>query len=129
MSPEWRDNLYRRFPALFRLHGEDPSFVGVICDDGWYNIVVRMCERLMTLSEIPDLHTVKQKFGLLRVYFGRCRTTDEARAIIDEAIAESRVTCELCGAPGKSLYVHEIIQIVCNDHQSLASRRAKRFIG
>ena len=41
----------------------------------------------------------KQKFGVLRVYLNQSNTDTEA--LVQSAEAQSKVTCEVCGAGGE----------------------------
>jgi len=50
---------------------------------------------------------LKEKFGLLGVYFEMSplpanEIEEAADAALAEAVAESRITCEWCGKPGKN---------------------------
>lgn len=49
-------------------------------------------------ADPPHATQIKSKFGGLRLYMSHY--TDEIDAVIAEAEAVSRVTCESCGAPG-----------------------------
>jgi hypothetical protein len=74
---------------------------------GWIPILDRLAEDLVALGWDRILDQVKQKFGGLRFYIG-VGTPRLSRDVydalgrrIDEAEAESRRTCEECGAPGR----------------------------
>jgi hypothetical protein len=71
---------------------------------GWIPILDRLAEDLIALGWDRTLHQVKQKFGGLCFYTGRLpsATFEAVRHRIDEAMAESRRTCEECGAPGRT---------------------------
>jgi len=73
---------------------------GFDCQDGWFDIVWRLSQKLEALGARAD--QVKEKYGTLRVYF-TCPAAgyDEAETAVDAAEAESLVTCEVCGVPGK----------------------------
>lgn len=71
-------------------------YCGFDCGKGWLGIVepiIAMCE-----AKGIEVHQIKEKFGGLRFYVGGL--TDELRAAIDDAEAQSFKTCERCGAPG-----------------------------
>ncbi len=79
--------------------------------DGWYPLYYKLCNELHCIIDIKELEpqafhftTVKQKFGLLRVYMN-ARTEGTTKAIA-RAVEESRKTCERCGGEGK-LYEEE----------------------
>ena len=67
---------------------------------GWVPILDRLAEDLIKMGWDRDLHQVKEKFGTLRFYVGR--STEEMEDRISQAEDESAVTCEECGAPGKT---------------------------
>jgi hypothetical protein len=111
MRTELECRLRQAHPQLFRHHRVDPLAVpigrGIETDDGWYELIDRLCTRLdEELARTPDpafeFEQVKQKFGVLRVY-----TTPTANArlteLIADAVGESRTTCEPCGASGAAL--------------------------
>lgn len=114
MRTELEQRLRQAHPQLFRLLRVDPLAVpigrGIETDDGWYELLDRLCSRLdEELARTPDpafaFEQVKQKFGVLRVY-----TTPTANArltgLITDAVGESRTTCEPCGATGATLVTH-----------------------
>jgi hypothetical protein len=112
MSVEHSKQLIERHPSLYRLADASPvpssppfAREGFACGDGWFEIVGRLSARL---SADPNLVVgqLKEKFGLLRISFEMSplppseieEGTDIALA---EAVAESQITCERCGKPGK----------------------------
>lgn len=79
-----------------------PNFYGSVhygfqCGPGWFSIL----EKLGRAAEPTGVkaHTVKEKFGGLRVYTDRSNPVMEAA--VREAEKESLRTCEQCGQPGK----------------------------
>lgn len=86
---------------------------------GWDDLVIELLEgfdRLLTDEEAQalDLMQIKEKFGLLRIYFtlrgvrpnpqwpGSTSPRDEAlRALVQQAVEKSERTCMACGAPGQ----------------------------
>lgn len=114
MRTELEHRLRQAHPQLFRhLHADPPAVPigrGIETDDGWYELIDRLCCRLdEELARTPDptfaFEQVKQKFGVLRVY---ATPTAKARLaeLITEAAGESRTTCEPCGASGATLVTH-----------------------
>jgi hypothetical protein len=77
-------------------------------DDGWFDILWRLCEDLEPLVaefEAAGEHKfevlqVKEKFGGLRFYVN-CRKEEAIRQRIVAAAQESFRTCEVCGQPGQ----------------------------
>jgi hypothetical protein len=80
--------------------------LGFTHQDGWFDIIWRLCEDLEPLVAEVELKTgqpfevlqVKEKFGGARFY-----TNLHSEAIskrIEAAAMESYRTCEICGQPG-----------------------------
>ena len=116
--PLWAAALATRFPlALAEMRWPDPprgleatalANWGIECHSGWQFIIERM---LMELEVAiagrppecrPDLRIVqmKEKFGGLRVYLAGDATPEMDRAI-EDAVARSTTTCDVCAAPGR----------------------------
>lgn len=111
MSPEIEKQIFDRWPHFFT-HKSDirrsAMAFGFACEDGWRDLLWHLFTRIeQTLGDVGneaetenfEIVQVKQKFGTLRVYAHN--TSPRIKALIQEAIAESRSTCEMCGAPGK----------------------------
>lgn len=109
MSPEKDTALVAKYPEIFRdRHGdmqETAMCWGFECGDGWYDIIDRLCAKLMELSKevdpphVPHAVQVKEKYGTLRFYIDR--GTDAQFDACDEAEDESEKVCEVCGEPGE----------------------------
>ena len=95
---------------------------GFECDDGWYELIKELCEKLDTLinekypdlKEIPEWNKeldlpypyfyvtqVKEKYGGLCFYVSSAY--DEIFDLINEYEKKSYTICEVCGKPGKTL--------------------------
>lgn len=102
MSPENTRRLYAAFPRLYagrnRSITESMMPFGFECDDGWFDLVWRLSEKLEPLG--VEAMQVKEKYGALCFYVGSA--PHEAFDLIDAAEAESTRTCERCGAVGKT---------------------------
>lgn len=104
------DLIIKEFPLLYK-YG-----MTFECGMGWYNIIYKLSlaiERI--LEDFEDVNPkvegencdfiniyatqVKEKYGTLRFYLSY--ETEEIEEIIEEAIAESSQTCEICGNFGK----------------------------
>ncbi len=95
--------LFKRYPELFW----EP--IPVECLQGWYPIINRLCTKLVNgyKEKYPPyghghglkIIDIKEKFGELRV----CVSTgwDWDYHLIEEALEESKQTCEICGGEGK----------------------------
>ena len=85
MKQELDELLCQRYPKIFvNRHGDPKQTLmcwGFECGDGWYNII-------------------KEKFGTLRFYTNG--GNEQIYGMIRMAESMSAVTCEECGAPGKS---------------------------
>lgn len=65
MKKELQDNLYNKYPAIFKHKDLDPTQTamcwGISCGDGWFNIIDTLCCELQTYVETPqknlDLYT------------------------------------------------------------------------
>jgi hypothetical protein len=93
---------------------------GFECDDGWFNLIKELCEKLEKLidekypdlKEVPDYNKhigftafyvcqVKEKFGMLCFYVSSAY--DEIFDLIQEYEKLSYETCEICGEKGETL--------------------------
>ena len=104
---------------------------GFTHDDGWFDLLWRLCEDLEPLvaefeqasgSQFEVLQ-VKEKFGGLRVYVNDAN--DCIRLRIETAVHESFHTCEICGQPGK-LREDGLIKTLCDQHASEPVKGARR---
>ena len=86
--------------------------------DGWLPIVEEM---LVALKDLPiTIVQIKEKFGQLRVYgdYADNITDEQATEIaktIEVAVYKARHTCEICGEPGKSVYIN-VLGVRCEAH-------------
>ena len=116
-SDNWTAALVLRYPLA--------RSVGFECFKGWRPILGRLLERLegaivrQPAEARGDFRIVqiKQKFGRLRVYLSRT-ATPEMRVAIDEAEAESTVTCEVCSSPGQIVDRNGWTSVKCADHEN-----------
>ena len=129
MKAKLQNKIYKEFDELFK--DRDSSMQetcmcwGLDCGDGWYNILLALCQ---TIKNIERNHKglkvvadqVKEKYGTLSFYYhttGELVKTDYAGYSNVESLAArfddmvegavwmseslSSVTCEVCGNPGK----------------------------
>jgi hypothetical protein len=117
MNKEHTETLIRRYPNLYKNVGGDPRQTnmafGFACGDGWFGILDELSAKLEKLGVVAA--QVKEKFGTLRFYTEpmASEVADEAWELIDAAEEQSKVTCELCGAPG-TLRGGWWLQTLCN---------------
>jgi len=110
MKPTLSQSLYTQFPLLHAQptlpDTQSPLSVELAIGDGWYLLYYKLCNEMQCLIAIHELDplafhftTVKQKFGILRVYLSA--RTDEMMKAIGKAVEESGRTCERCGGEGR----------------------------
>ena len=111
MSPEKTQELFDRFPELYRGRSkpltESLMRFGFDHGDGWFDLVAELSQQIDDLAkaarlsgdDYPEAVQVKEKFGGLRFYTEG--VPDEIYAAINAAEAKSIETCEVCGRPGK----------------------------
>jgi hypothetical protein len=124
MRKELEQRLVERWPTWFNTQGDfrDTAMVrGFEHDDGWFDIVWRLCEDIEPLvkkleQEIGcqfEVLQVKEKFGGLRFYVN-CRN-EAIRQRIGIAAEESFRTCEVCGQ-SETLREGGWIKTLCEEH-------------
>jgi hypothetical protein len=135
MRKELEQRLLERWPRWFDTEGDVRRTAmgqGFTNDDGWFDILWRLCEDLEPLvakfeqesgSQFEVLQ-VKEKFGGLRVHVNHANDAIHQR--IETAIQESLNTCEVCGQPG-TLREARCIKTLCDEHD--ASGQGAREIG
>lgn len=84
---------------------------------GWVPLVARLLGRIDTALAPEDradfrVSQIKEKFAELRVYHSG---GDTIEALVEEADAEARRTCRVCGQPGKR-GPGGWLAILCDDH-------------
>ncbi len=114
MKQELVDQLSSKYPYIFK------SLKYVECCDGWFNIIDSMCSLIEGyVSKLPIelrdqvyAEQIKQKFGLLRVYFSK--NISYIDGVIDMAEMQSNSICEDCGSTGK-IWALGWIQVLCEN--------------
>jgi hypothetical protein len=136
MQKELEQRPVERWPTWFNTGGDIKDTAmprGFEHDDGWFDIVWRLCEDLEPLvvefekagGPKFEVLQVKEKFGGLRFYVN-CRRHEAISQRIGIAAQESFHTCEVCGQPGR-LREDRWIKTLCDEHD--ASGRGGREIG
>ena len=132
-------HLIEQYPGLYRLADASPvpssqpfAREGFACGDGWFEIINRLSAKL---SADPNLVVgqLKEKLGLLRVYFEPSPLpSDEIEEATDaalaEAVAESQITCERCGKPGKHAQREGRWSAKCDACAAKEARRRREFL-
>jgi hypothetical protein len=127
MRKELEQRLVERWPTWFNIKGDikDTAMArGFEHDDGWFDILWRLCEELEPLvaefeqagGQKFEVLQVKEKFGGLRFYVN-CRKEGAIRQRIGIAVDESFRTCEICGQPG-TLREDSWIKTLCDEHNT-----------
>jgi hypothetical protein len=135
MRKELEQRLVGRWPRWFNTRGDIRHTAmprGFTNDDGWFDLLWRLCEDLEPLvakfeqasgSQFEVLQ-VKEKFGGMRIHVNHANDAIHQR--IETAIQESFHTCEVCGQPG-TLREDGRIKTLCDEHN--ASEPEAREIG
>ena len=135
MRKELEQKLVERWPTWFNTKGDfrhTGMTLGFRHDDGWFDIIWRLCENLEPLVAVFEQATgckfevlqVKEKFGGLRFYANH--VNDAIRERIYTAQGESLRTCEICGQPGR-LRESRWIKTLCEEtYQRRQRNRRKR---
>jgi hypothetical protein len=125
MRKELEQRLVERYPTWFNTGGDIRHTLmprGFTHDDGWFDLLWRLCADLEPLVAEFEQETgsqfevlqVKEKFGGLRFYVN-CRRNEAIRQRIGIAADESFRTCEICGQPG-TLREKRSIKTLCDEH-------------
>ena len=68
MKEELAQQLYDKYPSLYRDNETNKVICGIACDDGWYLLIDVLSDLLVSRSVELKADQVKQKFGSLRFY-------------------------------------------------------------
>jgi len=107
MNGRLQKRLFDKYPEIFKQKDLDMTQTcmcwGIDCGDGWYNIIDKVCETIMSwkrsdFPETPQFTQVKEKYGTLRIYYNG---DDWIGGIVALAETLSQTTCEICGKEGK----------------------------
>lgn len=146
MRTDLEQQLYTKYPRIFRKTVERNYHCSLDVGDGWYNIVnsllrcIKSHSRFNTQTRwyarqqnrngkniimpaktpLVQVVQVKEKFGSLRFYVINSDST--ILNYIDMAEAMSAVTCEDCGAPG-SLRRKGWISCLCDACEKIRQTR------
>lgn len=91
--------------GLIRIMTRIPDGWGrwISCSRGWYPLICRLDADLSALDSGYVVKQCKEKFRVLKYYYRPSRdgVAEQMNELIRAAYAESAVTCELCGEPGR----------------------------
>ena len=134
MKPELEKKLFKKYPEIFQQKDLDMSQTamcwGMQCGNGWYTILDKLCGWISWNMKnnshcYPKIEftTVKEKFGLLRIYYHPIDMTDDQKSGADEIAGAisfietlSATICEDCGLPGKLYSVDGWYITACPKH-------------
>jgi hypothetical protein len=133
MRKELEQKLFERWPTWFNPEGDfrlTAMTRGFEHDDGWFNIIWRLCEDLESLvAELEqaggqkfEVLQAKEKLGGLRFYVNH--KNDAIRQRILTAQEESFHTCEVCGLPGQPRE-SDWIKTLCDEHAGIVDEEPK----
>ncbi len=114
MDKQKTDALFERF-AMFQ-HATDlrsPMAFGFECGDGWYQLILNLCEEIekIKLADGFMVVQVKEKFGGLRFYTSF--VTGELEKLIRKAEDASFTICEVCGNDGEPSHLGTWARTLC----------------
>lgn len=125
MKDELEQKLIKKYPTLFQGVGKSPKescmHWGMECGDGWYELIDRLCNKLVSLNSTVVALQVKEKFGGLRFYAHFVadelkKKNDKMWELIDKAEEESLTICEECGDVGRLSTNGHWLKTLCKKH-------------
>lgn len=120
MNAENTCRLIEQFPSLYGgsnlSAGEQSMAFGFSCGDGWFELIYALSQQIHTYNlEHPEAAViavqVKQKMGTLRFYVDIF--VPEVEDLIEQAVTQSAITCELTGRPGVRCQRRGYLQTLC----------------
>ncbi len=123
MTPAHQLSLIERYPGLYRHAATTPTMTvepfareGFACGDGWFGILDRLSAKLVAYPHLV-VGQVKEKMGVLRVYFAHLEGVpepdpeldDRLDAEVEAAREESRHACEILrpALPRRAAHRHQ----------------------
>jgi hypothetical protein len=126
MRDKTEAELIRKYPTIFQNVTKHPTEScmswGLECNDGWYDLIDKLCADLLALNPTVVADQVKEKFGGLRFYAHFMadevnRKNDEVWDLISKAEDESFKICEVCGAEGQLSTTGSWLKTLCPEHR------------
>lgn len=117
IHPDGREEIVQ--PSKHRV----PIGVGA----GWLPIVYNLLVGLAQSPERPEILSIENKMGELRVYlmsYSRAEEDMIEEDMIEEAEREAETVCEFCGAPGRLREDLAWLRVLCDQHYAAASGRS-----
>jgi len=112
MKKELQNKLFEKWPILFRQKGlsmmETCMCWGIDCGDGWYDILLTLCELVDWHLEHNaaegttfEFSQIKEKYGTLTIYYEGGDEFIEGAVWMAERMSSK--VCERCGKKGKRI--------------------------
>ena len=82
----------------------DPTFGrNIDCGEGWHDLISKMHQEILSVDPDYSIYQIKEKFGVLRVYFKATGPVLEKQIwpIVQRYERASSLICELTGKPGQ----------------------------
>ena len=103
MDKKLEKKLIDEFPTYFKDMYGDPKETcmawGCEHGDGWFGILYNLCQSIRHVGpEEFHFRQIKEKFGILTIYYSCIGSAAEIRNLIDNAEKESAHVCERCGS-------------------------------
>lgn len=124
MRQELEQELYNKYPKLFRGRSlpASKSLMCFGCDhgDGWYRIIEEICSKIEGIGagDQVEFLQIKQKFGVLRIYFTFLGDDDKVYSKVSSIISDgekiSGKVCESCGDWGTERTPSGWIKVLCD---------------
>lgn len=91
------------------------------CGEGWYDLIEDTLDKIYLIDKYLLLLQVKEKLGLLEIYYSTGYETDslpaqQIRDIVEDARERSGRTCEDCGLPGTLVTKNSWRRTLCETH-------------
>ena len=136
MNNKLTNKLYNDFPIIFRQKDDPQSRIskkyGFTCDDGWYNLIYRLCKYVQgmidnnphLINEQIEVTQIKEKFGTMRFHYKWFiidenknvdnRLKNELDGAIMFAMNISSYICENCGNQATNHLVNDWYKTICS---------------
>lgn len=104
MDERLEEYLYNKYPEVFDHEEgfieESCMSIGIECGDGWFGLLNELCNKLSNLDINIKFLQIKEKFGMLRIYYVSedSENLKYADSIIQDIERRSSKICEFCGS-------------------------------
>ena len=119
MEQDEEFNLKKMAPILNRIPEKWGKWIRV--RPGWFDLVLKLNDRIATKYPDYECYQVKEKFGSLRYYCEHDVDEDVSRWITETELECDR-TCDVCGSPGTLVKNHHWLATRCLEHTKWEER-------